>query len=152
MFKAVPRKIWIYSAVAMAFAINAGFVMRGSMMQGMGFKSDITIANLELDVKLLTNKKPRAIPTMDVIGDMTSDSPERVYMVDIRVDVYSCPPDAGEGIDDCTLAMDFPVSLNVDLERGETEPLTGFAYPSARDLPIAPELRWTYKAKRVFTR
>lgn len=151
MFSAVPMKVWIYSAVVMAFAINAGVVMRGPMMQGMGFKSDIAIANLELDVKLLTEKKPRAIPTMNVIGDMTSDSPERVYMVDIRVDVYSCPPDAGEGIEDCMFAMDFPVSLNVDLEPGETGPFTGFAYPSAKELPIAPELRWTYKVSRVYT-
>ena len=153
MLRTVPKKIWIYTALVLAFTISAGFAMRGGpMLRGTGFRSDITIANLEIDVGKLTRKTSLMAPTLNVKGDMTSDSPERVYQIDLRLNLYSCPADAAEGIEDCTLAMELLVSPNVDLEPGETVAFTGNAYLDARALPIAPEIRWTYKVKQVYTR
>ena len=52
---------------------------------------------------------------------------DRWYQIDLRLNLYGCPADAAEGIEDCTLAMDLLVSPNVDLEPGETVAFTGNA-------------------------
>ena len=35
---------------------------------------------------------------------------------------------------------------------GETVAFTDNAYLDARELPLEPEIRWTYKVKQVYTR
>lgn len=149
----VPKRVWIFAAVALLFAINAGWMMRGgSMFPGLSMRSDVALANVVIDdLDKLTRTTTLMVPTLRFSGEVTNNGAGEIWQIEFDADLYACPKGGGESLDDCSLAKDVSVLASVVVPPGVTRPFTATGYLSLKDLPIGEAVRRTTELRGAHT-
>ncbi len=151
-FRRVPKVVWGFVVVSLAFGVNAAWVTRpGSPYSYFLSRPDIEIVNLEIEKRKLTGWASTMVTPVKVTGELTNRSSRIVTAVDLGVIVLSCRKQRGQDISDCKVAIEATISPVVRVAPDETRPFAGTIYLSSADLPVRGKIRLGHEVHFVHT-
>lgn len=151
-FRRVPKVVWGFVVVTLAFGVNAAWVTRPDSPYSYYLsRPDIEIANLKIEKRKLTRRVSRVTP-VKVTGELTNRSSRTVTAIDLGVTVYSCRTRDGPDFSDCKVAFEATISPVVRVAPNETRPFDGTFYVSQTDPPVRPTIRLGHKVHFVHTK